>query len=93
MRKIGEVLSEILKDLRCRRLGDEVRIRENWREIVGDIVYKNTQVVGIRNKVLRVKVSSSVWAMELSFIKDRIMENINRLCGENIVEDICFKEV
>jgi len=92
MKKIGDVLTEILKDWRCGKLGDEVRIRENWREIVGDIVYKNTRVVGIRNKVLRVGVSSSAWAMELTFIKDRIVENINHLCGKTAVEDIYFKE-
>jgi hypothetical protein len=31
--------------------------------------------------------------MELSFIKDKIMEKINRLCGKNVVEDIYFKEM
>jgi predicted nucleic acid-binding Zn ribbon protein len=93
MKKIGDVLTEILKDWRCETLDHGVYIKENWKEIVGDIVYKNTQVVGIKNKILRVTVKSSAWAMELSFIKDKIMEKINRLCGKNVVEDIYFKEM
>lgn len=92
MKKLGDVLTEILKDWRCETLDYGAYIKESWKEIVGDIVYKNTQVVGIKNKILRVAVKSSAWAMELSFIKDKIMEKINHLCGKNVVEDIYFKE-
>ena len=52
-------------------------ILEAWPKVVGDLVSRQTKPITIHRDVLRVAVSSSVWAHNLTFERQRILEKLN----------------
>ncbi len=62
----------------------------NWNEIVGDRVARNTQPDRVEHGVIIVKVSSPTWRQELYFQKKEILQKINNTIGKNVIRDIRF---
>jgi predicted nucleic acid-binding Zn ribbon protein len=62
----------------------------NWNEIVGDTVARNTQPDRVEHGVIIVKVSSPTWRQELYFQKKEIIQKINNTIGKNVIRDIRF---
>ncbi len=48
-----------------------------WAEVVGPVVAAQAQPISIHKDVLRVATSSSVWAQNLVFERQRILEKLN----------------
>ncbi|WP_421655432.1 DUF721 domain-containing protein [Leptothermofonsia sp. ETS-13] len=48
-----------------------------WAEVVGPVVAAQAQPISIQRNVLRVATSSSVWAQNLVFERQRILEKLN----------------
>ena len=89
-----EALETILGRL-FRRLGleDELqgwRAVEGWARAVGPRVARHTRAVGYRSGVLRVEVDGSAWMHELSFLKQELIQTINRELGARRVRDVRF---
>jgi predicted nucleic acid-binding Zn ribbon protein len=88
--KLGEVLEKSLKRLDpSGRLG-EYGVWPIWNEAVGDMVARNAQPEKIRQGTLFVKVSSPVWMQQLQYLKETIVEKINRELGKEVVKNIFF---
>lgn len=89
-----ETLNNILKPIISRvGLGwriKEYKILEEWVDIVGQDMAANTQPVKVRGGVLHVKVSNSIWMQQLQFIKEKILNKINRRLAEVFLKDIWF---
>lgn len=62
-----------------------------WPEVVGVDVARVTTVEGIEQGKLFVRVTTPTWRAELSFLKRRILDKVNKAVGEDILEDIIFK--
>jgi len=62
----------------------------NWNEIVGERVARNTQPDKVEHGVIFVKVSSSTWRQKLYFQKKEILQKINNAIGKNVIRDIRF---
>lgn len=88
--KLGEVLEKSLKRLDpSGRLG-EYGVWPIWNEVVGDMIARNAQPEKIRQGTLFVKVSSPVWMQQLQYLKETIVEKINRELGKEVVKNIFF---
>src|SRR5712692_9744759 len=88
--KLGEVLEKSLKRLDpSGRLG-EYGVWPIWNEAVGDMIARNAQPEKIRQGTLFVKVSSPVWMQQLQYLKETIVEKINRELGKEVVKNIFF---
>ncbi|MDX2243480.1 MAG: DUF721 domain-containing protein [Leptolyngbyaceae cyanobacterium bins.302] len=64
-----------------------------WAEIVGPVVAVQTRPLNIYQGVLKVATSSAVWAQNLVFERQRILEKLNRtpsLQGAEQITDIRF---
>ena len=62
-----------------------------WRKIVGETVASNAQPMAIRNHILFVGVSHPTWMQQLQFLKDTLLEKLNRFLGEPLIKDIRFR--
>jgi len=85
---------EILKRVLI-RLGMERRIRElwilpRWREIVGEKISRHTQPVTVKKGNLFVRVDSSGWLTQLTYLKEEIISQINQRGGSNLIKNIYF---
>jgi hypothetical protein len=62
---------------------------ERWKEIVGERVAQRTRVGKIYQRVLLVKVASSAWCQELSFLKPDLLRKLR--LADFQVDDLRFK--
>jgi predicted nucleic acid-binding Zn ribbon protein len=88
---IGEVLQGTLQS--CRRETNETLavLGACWGEVVGETLGIHSCPAAMKGKQLLVHVSSSVWLHEMRFLKDDLIDTVNRLLGGTLVEDIRFK--
>ena len=64
----------------------------HWAKIVGPQVASVTQVEAVRaGSVLVVRVKNSVWANELTLLKDDIIKRLNQKLGGKVITDLHFK--
>ena len=75
--RVGQVLEKYLNraDI-CARI-QEQKIIGCWESVVGKGIAEVTQAVRVRNRVLQVKVTNSVWVQELQFHKELILKKLN----------------
>jgi len=65
--------------------------KARWAEIVGPQVAGVTQVSAVRDGVLIVRVKNSVWANELTLLKDDMLRRLNLALGGKVLTDIHFQ--
>ena len=72
------------------------KARENmifrfWSFIVGPKIACHANPYRLENGILKVMVTSSSWAQQLSFMKEQILRGYLELTGEELVKDIRFQ--
>lgn len=68
-----------------------IDLRDKWGEVVGDDVAKVSQPLKIRNKILMIKVSHSIWKLELeNHGRKIILDKVRAFLGEDACRDIRF---
>jgi hypothetical protein len=87
---LGEVLGNFLRRSGLTRKIQEQKILNSWDKAVGEAIAERTQPVNVKNRVLRVKVTNSVWMQELQFMKDLIIKKLHEQIGENFLQDLRF---
>jgi predicted nucleic acid-binding Zn ribbon protein len=88
---IGEVIKELLKELRIDDKLKEVGIINSWEEVLGEKISRSTSKLFVKNKVLFVYLKSSVVRNELMMLKSGIIKALNEKAGSNVIEDIVFR--
>ncbi len=63
-------------------------INRHWRTIVGNILFKSTSPLKIKEKTLIVGVSSHPWLQELTLTKEIMLEKIKPYWKD--IEDVKF---
>src|SRR5918995_5587667 len=88
--RLGEVLDKSLKRLELSSQLDQYGIWPIWNDVVGKPIAANAQPEKIRNGILFVKVTSSVWMQQLQFMKEMIAEKLNHRIDREVVKNIFF---
>ena len=65
--------------------------KARWAEVVGPQVSGVTQVSAVRDGVLIVRVKNSVWANELTLLKDDMLRRLNAALGGRVLTDLHFQ--
>lgn len=68
----------------------ELEIVQAWPELMGTAVAHRTKKLTIRNKVLYVKMESSVLRDELAHGKQIIIQRVNEFARCHMIEDVWF---
>ena len=53
------------------------QLLNSWTTVVGFVVSKHTRPLYVRDRVLQVATSTSVWAQQLTFERSRILQKLN----------------
>lgn len=88
---ISDVLSRLLKRKPFSKRIEEQKALFCWDRAVGMEISKHTKPIYVRDGRLVVVTDDSVWMNELSLLKERIIEKLNSIIGENIIKDILFR--
>ena len=62
-----------------------------WGKTVGNKISKNTEPMSVKNGVLVIKTTNSVWKQELQIQKTEIIKRLNKRLKKNIIKEIRFK--
>jgi hypothetical protein len=70
---------------------DELELIKIYEGLVGQMFVNHTQKIGFKNKTLYVKLDSASLKQELSYVKEGLVDKINREIGRRVVEKIVIK--
>ena len=87
---LEDIIRELMDEYRLSAKLREMRIQKIWTRIVGQYAASQTGEITFKNGRLAVTIKSAALRNELNFAKTKIIRNINKLLGENAVEDIRF---
>ena len=85
------ILSGLAKRLGLQTHLFEVRLQQQWREIIGEPVGSHTWPVQVRFKKLYLNVRNSVWLQQLMFLKPTLLAKVNEQAGSELITDIAFR--
>ena len=88
---IREVVDAIFSAPHCPIDFKDIKIWRLWDEAVGKQIADHAQPSSIKEGILVVKVSNSVWLQELEFRTHEIRERINRALQREAVQKIRFR--
>jgi len=89
----------VIKEFFQRRARTTEEARESitytriWRHVIGKNIERHTRPVALKNGVLFVEVEDSVWLYQLTFLKDKIIADLNKYAGEALISDIMFRSM
>lgn len=90
-RKINDVISESLREMKIDRKLKEVNLISQWEQLMGKTVAVRTNKIFIRSGVLYIHVTSSILKNELLMMRNQIKERLNESAGEILIESIVIK--
>lgn len=67
---------------------NELKIKEIWREKMGEAINNKTSKIQLFNGTLSIHLDSGVLKQEFSFAKEKIKSMINEEMGELIVQKV-----
>ena len=85
---LGEAIKHMLKAYRLENKVTETEIWQSWEAIMGPSIYRHTQKIELRDKVLLIRLDSSTLRHELGFAKAKIVEKINEHVGHKFIDDV-----
>ncbi|MCX6279038.1 MAG: DUF721 domain-containing protein [Bacteroidetes bacterium] len=85
---LKEAIEEFLTTYRLKDKLNEAKVIQAWEKVVGAMIVKHTQRLHIRNRTLFVQVSSSAVRNELMYARKKILADLNKAAGGNVVDDI-----
>ena len=85
------VLAETLRALDLERPLKAASLQVLWPEVVGPEVAQRTRAGALSRGRLTVLVTDSVWLHQLTMLKPRLIEALNRRLGEPLVQDLFFR--
>lgn len=89
--KIGTILDAFFEQnpILSQKLA-ETRLINSWISILGKGVSQYTESLFIRNRILYVRLTSSVLKNELLMCREKIIGNLNEHVGQNVIDEIRF---
>ena len=82
------VLQRYLRAIGADKKLKEIRLVNQWEEIIGRNIARLTENLYIKNGILHLFLKSPVAKHEILLIKKGIIERMNKAAGEKIIYDI-----
>lgn len=87
---LKDILNQLMEEYQLSARLRQMRIQKAWARIVGQYAASQTEEITFKNGKLAITLKSAALRNELTFAKSKIIKNINRVLGEEAVQDIRF---
>lgn len=87
---VSEVLDKIFSRRGIDKKMKEMSVLKLWKEVVGKKIDKHTHPFSVKKGKLFVRVDNSGWLVQLTYLKDKIMAELNKKEGGKLINDIYF---
>ena len=88
---IGEALNLLLDKSKWKPKVHELRMQQEWEEIVGKTISKYTRNVVLNGETLTIYTDVAALKQELYFGKQQLIVRINEYFSEKVVSEIVVK--
>jgi len=88
---LESILSRALQRANIDINPDLFKLWTRWPDLVGPTIAENAKPAVIKKGMLIVHVTSTPWIQQLQYLKEDIIEKLNRELGEERIEDVRFK--
>jgi predicted nucleic acid-binding Zn ribbon protein len=88
---IGEAINLLLDKSKWKHKVTELRMQQEWEEIVGKTISKYTRNVVLSGETLTIYTDVAALKQELYFGKQQLIVRINEYFNERVVGDIVVK--
>lgn len=87
----GAILSGLAKRLGLESHLVELRLQQQWHDVVGEPIASHTWPAQLRAKKLYLIVPNSVWLQQLTFLKPTLLAKLNEAAGTELVTEITLR--
>lgn len=88
---VGDALNLLLEKSKWKPKVIELKMREEWTEIVGKTIAKYTNNINMHDKKLTIYTDVAPLKQELQLGKDQLIILINKYFNERVVDEIIIK--
>jgi predicted nucleic acid-binding Zn ribbon protein len=88
---IGEALNLLFERSKWKPKVVELRLRQEWEQIVGKTISKYTRSLSLHGSVLTIYSDVAALKQELFFGKEQLIARINDYLGEHYISEITVK--
>ena len=88
---LSEVIRQVLKEQHLDKPLNEKRLIDAWPVVLGNNIMQYTSDLSIKNRVLFVKLTSSVLRHDLFLSREEIRNSLNKQVGSEVIIDIMFR--
>jgi predicted nucleic acid-binding Zn ribbon protein len=88
---LKEVIEQLVKAYGIGQKLDEAALLNAWDSVVGKLFARHTLNLSIKNRVLYVKMDSSVIRNELMMARSKLVDLLNKEAGKTVIDDIVFR--
>lgn len=85
---VGMIVRQFLREEGLETPYNEYRLIESWPEVMGPGIARHTTDLQIRNRVLFVRLSSSVIRSELMMARSLLVRRLNEHVGAQVIEKV-----
>ena len=85
---LGEAIEMLLKAYGLEEGYYAAAVTTHWENLMGPAIARRTQSIKIKNGVLIVKIESAALRQELSYGKEKIVQQINQKLGVRIIKSV-----
>lgn len=87
---LGDALGKLVRSLGMEGRLEEQQAVDRWAQVVGDRIALHARAVFFEGGKLVVEVDSAAWRQELFYMKQEILNRLDRSLGKPLVQDIIF---
>ena len=88
---VGEVLERLFNKLSLDKKLKEVNALKLWEEVTGEKISQHSLPLFVRKGNLFVRVDSSGWLTQLTYLKHEIISELNERLGGESIKNIYFR--
>jgi predicted nucleic acid-binding Zn ribbon protein len=87
---LKDAIESLLRAYKLTGKLNETRLITSWDKVVGNHIARHTGELYIKGETLFVKLDSAALKNELAMAKTRLIANLNRVAGVNVIAEIRF---
>ena len=88
---IQEVIREFLDGSKIKGKLAEIKVINQWEEMVGSIIAKNTQKIYFHHGKLILHIESAPLRNELNYSRSKIVQIVNECAGMELIDDVVVR--
>ena len=88
---VSEILERLFNKLNIDKKLKEMKALKLWEEVTGDKISRHSYPLFVRKGNLFVRVDSSGWLTQLTYLKNEIISGLNQRLGGGSIKNIYFR--